>query len=235
LQVTSFPTLRLYKADGTFVSFQGSRTFDDIIAFLARSAQNNYFVDQVAPSGGCEIKAHLNVPRVQGNIYLTVGGNHESSPNPDLVNMSHVVDHLSFNDADANILTHLRVHALKAEMVPASVVDHIAPLDGKEFITESAQDVSEHYLKIVNTKIGKKKDFYQITHTAKPNRGEVPQVKFSYDFSPLTLILRKSSRPWYDFVTSLIAIIGGTYAVVQLCGGAADNIHLARRVPAKRL
>jgi thiol-disulfide isomerase/thioredoxin len=235
LQVTSFPTLRLYKPDGAFVSFEGDRTFDGIDTFLGEHVHMNDFIDEVVPSGGCQVQGHLNVPRVQGNFYLTVGFASGSSPNLDLANMSHIVDHLSFGDADAKFLTWKRVQALKAEMVPASVVDHIAPLDGKEFISDRAQDVPEHYLKVVNTKIGAKKDFFQITHTERPQLGEIAQVRFSYDFSPLSVVLQKSSRPWYDFLTSFIAILGGTYAVVQLCSGAADSIHLARKLPAKRM
>jgi thiol-disulfide isomerase/thioredoxin len=238
LKVTSFPTLRLYRPDSSFVSFialPGGRTVDAINHFLDKHVQNNHFIPEVPPHGGCQIQGHLNVPRVEGNFYFTVGYSQESSPNLDLADLSHVVDHLSFGDADAKFYTHSRVGKLKAEGVPESVTDHMLPLDGKEFISTRPQDVPEHYLKVINTKIEKKKDFYQITHTTKPQGGDVPQVRFRYDFSPLSVVLQKSGRPWYDFLTSFIAILGGTYTIIQLCGGAADSIHLARRVPAKRL
>ena len=45
---------------------------------------------------------------------------------------------------------------------------------------------------------------------------EVPEAKFSYDLSPMAVVVSNKGRRWYDFITSLCAIIGGTHTVVGL-------------------
>lgn len=48
------------------------------------------------------------------------------------------------------------------------------------------------------------------------NEMEVPEAKFSYDLSPMAVLISSKGRRWYDFVTSVFAIIGGTFTVVGL-------------------
>lgn len=48
------------------------------------------------------------------------------------------------------------------------------------------------------------------------NEMEVPEAKFSYDLSPMAVLVSSKGRRWYDFVTSVCAIIGGTFTVVGL-------------------
>jgi thiol-disulfide isomerase/thioredoxin len=238
LNIRSFPTLRMYQRNGALVSFNGHRSLGGITGFL-----DDYFKGKVqeepADIGGCRAQGILNIPRVQGSFHLTAGLSHADSPNPDLVNMSVTVEHLSFNAATAKLRTVDRMSGLKAEHVPSSVLEHFMPMDGKEFIAERADDVPEHFLKVVHTKIGSKKEFYQITHSARTGRSidttarTIPMARFTYDFSPLSVVLKKQSKPWYDFLTSFVAIIGGSYAVVQMFGGTLDKIHLAYKVPSK--
>ena len=44
----------------------------------------------------------------------------------------------------------------------------------------------------------------------------VVEVKFSYDLSPITVSYHQVSRNWYDYFTSLMAIIGGVFTVVGM-------------------
>jgi hypothetical protein len=39
----------------------------------------------------------------------------------------------------------------------------------------------------------------------------VPEARFSYDLSPMAVVVQKEGRKWYDYLTSLCAIIG-TYS-----------------------
>lgn len=45
---------------------------------------------------------------------------------------------------------------------------------------------------------------------------EVPEARFNYDVSPMSVIVKKTGRRWYEFVTSLFGILGGTFTVVGL-------------------
>jgi hypothetical protein len=48
------------------------------------------------------------------------------------------------------------------------------------------------------------------------NEMDVPEAKFSYDLSPMAVVVSSKGRRWYDFITSVCAIIGGTFTVVGL-------------------
>ena len=52
---------------------------------------------------------------------------------------------------------------------------------------------------------------------------DVPEAKFSYDLSPMAVIVSSKGRRWYDFVTSLMAIIGGTFTVVGMIDGVTHR------------
>jgi thiol-disulfide isomerase/thioredoxin len=233
LEIQSFPTLRLFRREGTFTTTSG-RSSNDVISFL-RSSVAGVAKDDHIPVG-CAASGLLHVPRVQGSLHVTVGPSitfkqgPASSPNPDVIDMSHHVTGFHFGDSDATFSTYHRMLVLIKENVPSDVLERITQLDGKSFFAERAN--TEHYLKVVSTGIGKKKDFYQITHSNRvrstgsfPEKHTVPSARFNYDFSPLRVVLHKTSKPWYEFLTSFTAILGGTYAVMQFCGRAADNLY----------
>jgi hypothetical protein len=44
----------------------------------------------------------------------------------------------------------------------------------------------------------------------------VPEAKFMYDITPMAVLVEKKSRHFYDYITSLLAILGGTFTVVSL-------------------
>ena len=43
----------------------------------------------------------------------------------------------------------------------------------------------------------------------------VPEARFSYDLSPMSVLVEKG-RKWYDYLTSLCAIIGCTFTTLVL-------------------
>ena len=45
---------------------------------------------------------------------------------------------------------------------------------------------------------------------------DVPEIRFSYDLSPISVSVQKEGRKWYEYITSLCAIIGGTYTTLGL-------------------
>merc|ERR1712060_870896 len=83
-----------------------------------------------------------------------------------------------------------------------------------------------HFIKVVHTRF-EASDIrsYQQTHqwSARPvPRKTVPQAKFSYDLSPVEVVIRKGDRRWYDFVTSIFAIIGGAFTVMSMTSGVLN-------------
>ncbi len=43
--------------------------------------------------------------------------------------------------------------------------------------------------------------------------------QFSYDLSPIQIIVSEQSRPWYHFVTTTSAIVGGVFTVAGIVDG----------------
>lgn len=60
-------------------------------------------------------------------------------------------------------------------------------------------------------------------YRADPN---VPEARFSYDLSPTAVVISQAGRRWYEFITSLCAIIGGTFTTFSLLDGM---IHTFQR------
>ena len=56
------------------------------------------------------------------------------------------------------------------------------------------------------------------------NATEVPEAKFVYDLSPVAIRYRETYRAWYDYLTSIMAIIGGTFTVI---GMFESSLHAA--------
>ena len=56
---------------------------------------------------------------------------------------------------------------------------------------------------------------------------DVPEARFSYDISPMAVVIKKTGKPWYSFVTSVCALIGGTFTVVGLLSGFLNVVFKA--------
>ena len=68
----------------------------------------------------------------------------------------------------------------------------------------------------------------QSTQLAVYQNDDVPEAKFIIDLSPIAVRYRRESRHWYDYITSLMAIVGGTFTVVGFV--EAGIRRAARRV-----
>lgn len=135
-------------------------------------------------------------------------------------NLSHTINHLSFgNELSEN--QKASIEKAKGVALPTK----FSPLDEQSFVAEKPHTVSHHYMKVVSThyKIGSgwagKMMAYQIlaTNQVMPySEEDVPEAKFIYDISPMAVVVEKKGRHFYDYITSLLAILGGTFTVVQL-------------------
>eukprot|EP00913_Durusdinium_trenchii_P032039 g30006.t1 len=70
------------------------------------------------------------------------------------------------------------------------------------------------------------------------NSEKATQARFSYDFSPMSVVVKEKSKRWYEFLTSLMAILGGTppftpaatgrtFTIVELTSGAVETVGTA--------
>jgi thiol-disulfide isomerase/thioredoxin len=231
-KIQAFPSLRLYKKDGSFEVFQQKRTIENIIQFLTNSVRNSHFIvarHHMIFNEGCRVTGSIEVPRVPGHFHLQAEPFGSIEINPALTNVSHQVHHLSFGAVDSPKSMKERYSRLKKEQIPDDVLEHLMPLDGRTFSVDRFHEAPEHYLKVVSTKIEGKRLLYQMTHTGRTRKlsgrrkDKVPQARFMYDFSPMSVVVKSNSKRWYEFMTSLFAILGGTYTVMELCSGAVET------------
>merc|ERR1712008_344993 len=70
-----------------------------------------------------------------------------------------------------------------------------------------------HYIKLISTN-GNSFQVMQSSQLISYQEDNTPEAKFIIDLSPIALSYEKKSVKWYDYITSLMAIIGGTFTVV---------------------
>uniref|UniRef100_A0A7S4QW39 Thioredoxin domain-containing protein n=2 Tax=Ditylum brightwellii TaxID=49249 RepID=A0A7S4QW39_9STRA len=189
---------------------------------------------------GCELSGFLMVNRAPGNFRIQARSKmHEVDPY--LANVSHEVHHLSFGDPV--IFKHIEEGNT---VTPPQFLESTKPIDGNVYITKRLHEAHHHFLKVVTTNFNnlaskflwnsvdyqgskkkaevntKKKNYgraYQMLVSSKKSlyaENVVPEAKFTYDLSPISVSYRKKSRHWYDYLTSLMAIIGGTFTFVGM-------------------
>lgn len=56
-----------------------------------------------------------------------------------------------------------------------------------------------------------------------------PEAKFTYDLSPIAVSYTKRYRAWYDYFTSVMAIIGGTFTVVGMLESGIHSVSSKKR------
>lgn len=126
--------------------------------------------------------------------------------------------------------------------LPSDVREHIDPLAERHFINHYGHMSHEHNIKVVTTRYEVGSTFggglaglwgrgeeimgYQMAvsnhqYDSEPN---VPEAKFSYDLSPTAVVISQKGRRWYEFATSLCAIIGGMFTTFQLLNGVLGSV-----------
>ena len=59
---------------------------------------------------------------------------------------------------------------------------------------------------------------------------EIPEALFTYDLSPMAVLITKKGKKWYEFVTSMCALIGGTFTVVGLLSSFLNMIFKSKKI-----
>jgi hypothetical protein len=88
-------------------------------------------------------------------------------------------------------------------------------MDGNVYVTQNLHEAYHHYLKLVSTNLYA----YQILQSSQLalyKEDQVPEAKFIIDLSPIQVSYSRWTRRWYDYITSLMAILGGTFTVVGM-------------------
>ena len=179
---------------------------------------------------GCRVEGYLDVPRVPGSIIIhphSTSG-HEFDTRG-LVDLTHVVSHLSFGnkwlDSDGP-------YALKDK----SAFSKTFPGSGKSHA---------HSLRIVSrTRVDLRgNSFQQFEYSVASDnflaKGEnkIPLISFDYDLSPLQIVVKEKKKGLLEGFVAILAIIGGVWsgfhiieAILSSFAGVLKNVNSSKIV-----
>lgn len=155
---------------------------------------------------GCRFEGRFYVNKVPGNFHVST---HSASSQPESIDMSHTIHEVSFGT-----------------QMGGSVKGSFNPL--KDADKSNAREIESHdyVMKIVPTIYqsldGLTVHSYQYTYAYKSSvtfshTGRImPAIWFRYDLTPITVKYVESRPPLYSFLTTVCAIVGGTFTVAGI-------------------
>jgi len=218
-----YPSIRLYKRDNSFTPYKGDRKQEPIIAYLVDAIINSHHIvnkDHRVHEEGCRLEGAIRTLRVPGEFHIQAM---EKSVDlePAMTNVSHTVHSLIFLDDGQSFIEFLGTHE---HVIPGDVLKNAQPFSGRTFIAENIHEAPQHYIQVVSTVfdlkgVENKVTIYQTSSQSQIKKeypNAVPQAKFTYTLSPMSVIVHHEQVPLYEFLTQVFAIVGGTYTFISL-------------------
>ena len=228
-RIMAFPTLRWYEnGKAVMPDYRGDRTVDALVEYATNRINKNYDDGEEEFNGehhpGCQVSGHLMVNRVPGNLHMEAKSTNHAI-NSAMTNLTHRVHHFSFGSPDGPG-GHLSDH-LWQEFFPfysdiPKKYQHTNPMKEKYYPTYHFHEAFHHHLKVISMHMNSfhTKILYQILEESQLvmyDVQNVPEIKFLWDMSPMSVnLVKETDKHWYDYITSLLAIIGGTYTTLGL-------------------
>mmetsp|Transcript_42482 Transcript_42482/g.109681 ORF Transcript_42482/g.109681 Transcript_42482/m.109681 type:complete len:480 (-) Transcript_42482:69-1508(-) len=219
-KVGAFPSVRLYRRGfdkKAWIDYRGRREIESLSQFAKAEVRKRHIHTGAhfheIFGEGCRIAGNVEVARVPGTVHFQAMHSNEKTLNLAFTNVSHEIHHFSFGEDTQK----------SASQLPSEYRRNANPLDGRKFAVDRFHQAPHHFIKVVHTRFEKTKQrSYQQTHQwsiRTVQKKTVPQAKFSYDLSPVEVVVRQNDRRWYDFLTNVFAIIGGTFTVMSMTSG----------------
>lgn len=195
---------------------------------------------------GCQLSGFLMVDRAPGHFRIQAQSiSHDIAAH--MTNVSHEVHELTFGDP--GIVRAIERAELNNKegypVVPPGTLDATHPMNGNVYITQNVHEAHHHYLKVITTQLDhpalqtnrwmarpQNRRVYTILQSSQLSFYKsdiVPDARFIYDLSPISVSHRIQNRRWYDYVTSLMAIVGGTFTVLGMLDGMLGKAVGKRR------
>ncbi|RWS20819.1 COPII vesicle protein-like protein, partial [Leptotrombidium deliense] len=158
-------------------------------------------------SNGCLFEAKFYINKVPGNFHVST---HSAEKQPDVIDMAHVIHKLTFG----------------VDMTRSGIEGGFNSLQNKDKSEANAHESHEYHLKVVPTiyerSNGLRSYSFQYTSAyrsmvAFSHSGRIiPAIWFRYDLTPITVKYHHRRKPFYSFITMILAIIGGTFTVAGI-------------------
>ena len=156
---------------------------------------------------------------------------------PHMTNLSHIVHHFSFGDADDQDYMESR----RLPGLPNGIAKSLHPMDDNVYVTGELHQAYHHHLRVIATDFRGKvfnlarekvRRVYRILCNSQLSTYRehiVPEAKFSYDLSPISISYAEESRHWYDYITGVLAIVGGTFTVVGMLESSMGSLSSKKK------
>uniref|UniRef100_A0A3B4X8E2 Endoplasmic reticulum-Golgi intermediate compartment protein n=1 Tax=Seriola lalandi dorsalis TaxID=1841481 RepID=A0A3B4X8E2_SERLL len=163
---------------------------------------------------GCRFEGEFTINKVPGNFHVST---HSATAQPQSPDMTHTIHKLAFGEK-LQVGTHtqntisffpLLSHRYKKYREPSM------PLASHDYILKIVPTVYEDLS-------GRQRFSYQYTvankeYVAYSHTGRIiPAIWFRYDLSPITVKYTERRQPFYRFITTICAIVGGTFTVAGI-------------------
>lgn len=252
-KIQAFPMLRLfkhgvvqppdYRSDRTveaMTEFVHARLAkDEVLALMPPHEREAHDEQQKLDKDdhpGCMMSGFLLVNRVPGNFHIQMRSKNHNI-NPPMANMSHVVNSLSFGPIVPRSVER-RLNSIPPEYFN---IKNTKPMDENYYVNDKLHQAYHHYIKVVSTSLelsnrlmGKNAVLaYQMVASSQImmyQEEDVPEARFSYDLSPMSVTISRKGKHWYEFITSMCALIGGTFTVVGLLSGFLNMVFKPKKI-----
>ncbi|KAA8494820.1 Protein disulfide-isomerase 5-4 [Porphyridium purpureum] len=222
-QLVGVPHMRLFRHGKTLSVYNGRRDMEHVIEFVHRETNISERADARKiddDSDGCAISGFYYIPRFPCTLRIYADS------------LSHVMDVSTVN------MTHVLTRALVFDgLVDAEEGIRHRITEGEEGIVSVASSTMithEHHLKLIpfvtrwHGFLSGFVDRHSIQRTISTQRYDsdpgLPEVRVSIDFTANAVLeTRNSVRHWYEFMTNMIAIVGGVFVVFR----AFDTVLLS--------
>jgi thiol-disulfide isomerase/thioredoxin len=192
---------------------------------------NHADVVQTRGSSGCSITGFVLVKKVPGHLFFTADAKNGHSFDVDKLNVTHQVHHFYFGQA----LSNARLKYMEKFHRGEKEGDWHDKLMNDFVVSHSPRISHEHYLQTVLTTMHPSGafsqpfnvyEYTQHTHSVTTPDGETPRAKFHFTPSPVQILGIEKRREFYEFITTLMAIVGGVYSVMGIIDGLMHNTSL---------
>jgi len=163
---------------------------------------------------GCLFEARFQINKLPGNFHLST---HSVDVQPDSYDFAHEIHEVSFGS---------KIRKISSKMERAN----FNPLKGREKTDGNSLESHEYVMRVVPTTYedikSNKLVAYQYTyayrsHISFGHGGRViPALWFRYDLNPITVRYHETRPPLYHFLTTVCAIVGGTFTVASIIDSA---------------
>jgi len=153
---------------------------------------------------GCLFEARFFINKVPGNFHVST---HSVDNQPGEYDFGHIIHELSFGS--------------KIKKISSKGIGSFNSLGGREKTDSNGLESYEYVMKIVPTTYedisGNSLIAYQYTYAFRSYfRGRVPALWFRYDLNPIAVKYHETRPPIYHFLTTVCAIVGGTFTVAGI-------------------